>query len=204
MTGHRAYSAKPLLVIISGPSGVGKDAVVTAMRRDHPETFYAVTATTRPMRHGEVDGVDYLFLAPERFQDMLDRDEFLEHAEVYGRRYGVPKQFVREALAQGRDVVVKMDVQGAATIRRLAPGAVLVFLAAPSMEELERRLYQRKTESPEQMALRIQTAREEMHQAGWFDHVVVNETDAVDETVRRILEIMEQERRRVPARCVRL
>ena len=138
MSSEAPSAEHPLLVVISGPSGVGKDAVVAEMRRLFPDLFFAVTATTRPKRLGEVDGYDYVFLTPERFQELLEQDEFLEHAEVYGKRYGVPKQFVRDALGEGRDVIVKMDVQGAATIRRLAPDAVLIFLAAPSMAELER------------------------------------------------------------------
>ena len=136
----------PLLVVISGPSGVGKDAVIAAMRGSQPGLMFAVTATTRPMRPGEVDGRDYVFLSTKRFEAMLADDGFLEHAEVYGYRYGVPRQGVRAALAGGRDVIVKIDVQGAATIREIAPDALLIFLAAPSAEELERRLRARKTD----------------------------------------------------------
>jgi guanylate kinase len=197
-------SRAPLLVVISGPSGVGKDAVLAQMRESHPEIFFAVTATTRPMRDGEIDGHDYIFLSSERFQELLDGDEFLEHAEVYGRRYGIPKGDVREALSKGKDVVVKIDVQGAATVRRLAPDALLVFLAAPSMGELARRLASRKTETPEQMALRIETARYEMEQSGWFDSVIVNETNALDDTVARIIEVLEKERHHQPPRFVRI
>jgi guanylate kinase len=194
----------PLLVVISGPSGVGKDAVLARMRELHPELFFAVTATTRPKRPGEIDGQDYIFVTPDRFEQLLERGEFLEHAEVYGRHYGVPKGPLREAMAQGRDAIVKVDVQGAATIRSLAPDALLVFLEAPTMEELERRLTLRKTESPEQMAIRIQTARDEMQQAAWFDRVIVNETYAVDATVSQIVSTIEEQRRRLPRRRVSL
>jgi guanylate kinase len=197
-------SRSPLLVVISGPSGVGKDAVLAQMRDSHPEIFFAVTATTRPMRDGEIDGHDYIFLSSERFQELLDSEEFLEHAEVYERRYGIPKGGVREALAEGKDVVVKIDVQGAATVRSLAPDALLVFLAAPSMGELERRLASRETETPEQMALRIETARHEMEQSGWFDCVIINETNALDNTVARIIEVIEKERHHQPPRIVRI
>jgi guanylate kinase len=193
-----------LLVVVSGPSGVGKDAVLAALRRLHPQIHYPVTATTRPQRAGEVDGRDYLFISPERFEQLVAEGGFLEHAEVYGRRYGVPKARVRDELAAGRDVVVKVDVQGARTIRALAPDAVLVFLAAPSMDELERRLRERKTESAEQLAIRIETAREEMAQASWFDRVIVNGTDDVEGTVKELIAAMDEERSRVPSREVRL
>ena len=192
----------PLLVVISGPSGVGKDAVIAQMRDSEPGLTFAVTATTRPMRAGEVDGRDYVFLGPERFVAMLEADGFLEHAEVYGNRYGVPREGVRAALDAGSDVIVKIDVQGAATIRRIAPDALLIFLAAPSAQELERRLRERKTDSPEQLAVRIETAQHETQQADWFDVTIVNETGAVGETVARIVETIEEQSHRVPARRV--
>ena len=194
----------PLLVVISGPSGVGKDAVLYRMRQLHPELFFAVTATTRAMRTGERDGTDYLFLTPRRFAHLLDSDEFLEHAEVYGNQYGVPKTQIREALAEGKDAVVKVDVQGAATIRAIARDALLIFIAPPSMQELERRLRERKTESSEQLAIRIQTAQKELQQADRFDALVVNETGALDETVDRILGTVREQRHRVPPRTVQL
>ena len=192
----------PLLVVISGPSGVGKDAVIAEMRTSQPGLAFAVTATTRPMRPGEVDGRDYVFLTSKQFGAMLDADGFLEHAEVYGNRYGVPREGVRAALEAGRDVIVKIDVQGAATVRRIAPDALLIFLAAPSAGELERRLRPRKTDSPRQIEVRIETAQHETQQAAWFDVTIVNETGAVSQTVARIIEAMEEERHRVPARRV--
>jgi guanylate kinase len=164
------------------------------LRETHPEIFFAVTATTRPKRPGEIDDLDYIFLTPGRFDQLLSQGEFLEHAEVYGSHYGVPKGPLRAAMAGGKDAVVKVDVQGAATIRSLAPGAFLIFLAAPSLEELERRLTTRKTETPEQLELRIATAREEMGQVDRFDRVVVNETDALQATVEEIVEIMRVQR----------
>ena len=192
----------PLLVVISGPSGVGKDAVISQMRKAHGDLFFAVTATTRPKRPNEVDGHDYIFLTPERFQELLDEDGFLEHAEVYGNQYGVPRGPVRAALEAGSDVIVKVDVQGAATIRRVAPDALLIFLEAPSAEELERRLRARMTDSEQQLALRIETARDETRQASWFDVAIVNETGQVGRTVQRIIEAIEEQRRRVPPRRV--
>ena len=192
----------PLLVVISGPSGVGKDAVLDQMREAHGDLFFAVTATTRPKRPNEVDGRDYIFLTRERFQELLDEDGFLEHAEVYGNRYGVPREPVRAALEAGSDVIVKVDVQGAATIRRIAPDALLIFLEAPSAQELERRLRARMTDSEQQLSLRIETARDEMRQASWFDTAIVNETGQVAQTVERIVEAIEEQRRRVPPRRV--
>ena len=188
--------------MLSGPSGVGKDSVLAAMRLTDPRPYYVVTATTRPQRPGEVDGHDYLFISPGRFQKMVDQGEFLEHAEVYGRRYGVPRPPVREALARGQDVIVKTDVQGAATIKGAAPEAVLGFLAPPTLEERERRLRSRQTDSPEQVKLRIQTARRELEQLANFDYVVVNHRDGIPETVARLQAVVAAERCRVPPRRV--
>ena len=186
-----------LLVILSGPSGVGKDAVLNAMRGTFgAAAHYAVTATTRPIRPGERDGIDYYFVSPERFQQLRAHGELLEHAQVYGRWYGVPKAPLRDALAAGKDVLLKVDVQGARFISQLLPSALLIFLRPPSMEELERRLRARKTELPEELARRIETARGELAQADCFDYAVENETDAVDAAVRRIAAIIAHEHQR--------
>ena len=158
---------------------------------------YVVTATTRSPRSGEVDGRDHVFLNKAQFQEMLAKDELLEHAEVYGRWYGVPKAQVQQALARGQDVVARVDVQGAASIRRQMPEAVLIFLEAPSLDELERRLRQRSTEGGQELALRLESARREMEQSAWFDHVVVNTTDDLERPVTRIMEILEIKRSRV-------
>ncbi len=195
---------EPLLLVLSGPSGVGKDAVLEQLRKSRPDIHYTVNATTRPPRPGEVDGQHHIFVSQARFQEMVAQDELLEHARVYAHWYGVPKGQVRDALANGRDVVARVDIQGAASVRRQAPEAVLVFLQPPSMEELERRLRQRSTESDEQLALRLEEARKEMDQASWFDYAVVNETDAVQSAVARVLEIIETERSHVPSRRVRI
>lgn len=196
MSDETTNTHTPLLVVISGPSGVGKDAVLERLRATHPELFFAVTATTRPKRSGETDGLDYIFVTPNQFQQLKMRGELLEHAEVYGNFYGVPKGPLRKAITEGKDAVVKVDVQGAATIKAMAPDAFLIFIAAPNMGELERRLTTRKTESPEAMALRIQTARDEMKQVEWFDATVVNGTDALDEAVEEIVEVIRQQRAR--------
>ena len=192
----------PLLIVISGPSGVGKDAVVARMKELGRGRHFMVTATTRPRRKGERDGEDYVFETSERFRQMIDRDELLEWAEVYGHLYGVRKAPVARALSQGRDVVVKIDVQGAATIRRLVPDALLIFLAPPDEEELSRRLASRKTESPEALSLRSETAAQEMRESASFDYVVVNRRGQLDAAVQEIEAIVDRERRRAPPRRV--
>ncbi len=199
-----AAEPHPLLVVVSGPSGVGKDAMLARVRELRPEVFWAITATTREMRPGEEHGVHHLFHTREEFLELLERGELLEHAEVYGNLYGVPKAPVREALAEGRDAIVRTDVQGAASIRSLAPDALLIFVAPPSLEELERRLRSRDTESAEETALRVETSRQEMRDAAWFDAVVVNETGGLEEAAHEVMAVIERERQRVPPRLARL
>ncbi|MCZ6788532.1 MAG: guanylate kinase [Chloroflexi bacterium] len=192
--------AHPLLVVISGPSGVGKDAVLERMKRLERPWHYVVTATTRAPRPGERDGEEYIFLDTARFEEMVTQDRFLEHAEVYGHRYGVPRDQVEEALRSGRDVIAKTDVQGARTLRAAVPGATLVFIAAPSMEELEARLRGRKTDRGTDLRRRLKTAREEMERQGEFDHVVVNHQGRLEETVAAIERIIQETKRRAAGR----
>jgi guanylate kinase len=192
----------PLVVVLSGPSGVGKDAVLTQMRDQNCPFFYTVTATTRPQRPGEIDGVHYHFIGMEQFNLMVKEGELLEWAQVYGNYYGVPKAPVLEARARGQDVIIKADVQGAATIKCLAPEAVFIFLAPPSIEELATRLRLRKTESPEAYAMRLQTAREEMKSLPMFDYVVVNSSQKLDLAVQKILDITVAEKCRVYPRRI--
>ena len=186
----------PLLVVISGPSGVGKDAVLERMRSSNVPYHFAVTATARPKRDSEVDGLDYIFVEGDEFQSMIRNDELLEWAEVYGNPYGVPKSPVRDALARGQDVILKIDVQGADNIRRLVPGAVYVFLAPPDMSELEHRLTRRRTESQETLKVRLATATKELEEAAKFDYVVVNRTGRLDQAVEEINSIIRRERAR--------
>ena len=192
----------PLLVVLSGPSGVGKDAVLSRMREGTVPYHFTVTATTRAQRPAERDGADYIFLTSAQFDRMVEQDGFLEWAHVYGSRYGVPKDQVRKALDQGKDVLLKADVQGAATLRRLAPEAVFIFLVAPSLEELERRLRDRKTENTTDVNLRLRTARAEMGHQPTFDYVVVNRDNALDDAVAEIEAIIAEERQRQPPRRV--
>jgi guanylate kinase len=196
--------APPLMVVISGPSGVGKDSVVRRMEElGHPFHF-VVTATSRPRREYEVEGRDYHFLTVEQFEQMIYGGELLEHAVVYGQHKGIPKAHVREALDSGKDVIMRLDVQGAATVRRLVPDAVLIFLVAASEEELARRLQDRHTDDAEQIRKRMDTAREEMKHMEEFDYVVVNADCALDEAVRKIVAIITAEKCRTHPRRARL
>jgi guanylate kinase len=195
---------RPLLVVISGPSGVGKDATIQRMRARGFPCCFVVTATTRPQRPGEVDGVDYHFVSEDVFEHMIARQELLEHALVYGQYKGIPKAGVRSALTSGQDVVIRVDVQGAATVSQLVPQAVTIFLTAESEEALLERLRRRHTEDAEQLNRRIETARAELLCAGEFKYRVVNRECALDDTVERVLSIMDAERCRVDWRPVQL
>ena len=189
------HGAGSLLVVISGPSGAGKDSVLARMKEEPRPYHFAVTATTRPRRAHESNGRDYIFVSRDEFRRMIAHDELLEWADVYGELYGVPRAQVTEAQALGLDVIVKIDVQGAATIRRLAPDAVLVFIAPPTADELARRLRSRMTESHESLEIRLGTAEKEMGDSAWFDYVVVNESGELDDTVGRVIDIITHERR---------
>ncbi|MGB2896080.1 MAG: guanylate kinase [Anaerolineales bacterium] len=195
---------QPLLVVISGPSGVGKDTVLQRMKELQLPFHFVVTATSRPKREGEVEGVDYFFVSPDEFLEMIERDELLEHALVYNEHKGIPRQQVRDAFASGRDVVMRLDVQGAETIRQLYPEALLIFLSTQTEEELIARLKARRTESEEMLQLRIDTAREELYKVDLFDYYVVNADGHLDETVGAIAAIIESEHRRSNPRQVRL
>ena len=187
--------AAPLLVVLSGPSGSGKDAVLARMRERGGPYHYAITATTRPQRANEADGKDYVFVSEGEFRRMVADAEMLEWAEVYGNLYGVPRSQVSDALARGLDVIVKTDVQGAATIKRLAPDALLVFITTPSIDDLAERLRNRMTEPPEALKARLDMAEKELADSEWFDHVVINENGKLDETARKIEEAISRERR---------
>ena len=190
----------PLLVVISGASAVGKDTVIRRMEElGHPFCF-VVTATTRHRREGEIDGRDYLFLTEYEFLRMIKQNEFLEHALVYGQYKGIPKVHVRDALAGGQDVIMRVDVQGAATIRHLVPQAVLIFLITSSEEELIGRLKRRGTESMEDLSLRMKTIREEMKRREEFDYIVVNADGMLDDAVEQIVCIIRAEKCRVQQR----
>ena len=200
----RLLEPPPLLIVLSGPSGVGKDVTLNRMKELGCPFHFVVTITDRPQRPGEVHGVDYHFVSSEEFAAMLERDELLEHAVVYGQNKGIPKSQVREALVSGKDVIMRLDVQGAVTVRRIVPDALLIFLMAPSEGELIRRLKERRTESPEGLKRRIAMAREEMKRLPKFDYVVVNLDGKLDEAVEQIMAIITAEKCRVKQRKIEL
>jgi guanylate kinase len=191
---------KPLLLVLSGPSGAGKDAVLNKLKMVHFPIAHITTMTTRAKRPRERDGVDYNFVSREQFQKLIDNNELLEWANVYGNFYGVPKQAVREALAAGKDTIIKIDVQGAATIKKIVPQAIFIFLAPLTLQELIDRLTMRNTESEENLKLRIDTVKEEMTKVGMFDYIAVNEHGQIDRVVDEIRAIITAEKMRVAPR----
>jgi len=192
--------ANPLLIVLSGPSGVGKDAILNGIKRRRYPLYYAVTTTTRLRRERERDGVDYYFVSRADFEKMIEKNELLEWANVYGNLYGVPKRQIQEALSRGQDALVKVDVQGAATIKKIVPQAVFIFLAPPSMNDLENRLRQRKTESGLDLELRMRAAQEEMKQLPMFDYIVINHKDGMEVAISQIEAIITAEKCRVNQR----
>ncbi|MEE8598176.1 MAG: guanylate kinase [Dehalococcoidales bacterium] len=195
---------RPLFIVLSGPSGIGKDAILARMKESDYPLEYITTVTTRPRRAKERDNVDYHFISTESFQGMISGNELLEWANVYGNWYGVPKGAVKQALDKGRDTIVKVDIQGAATIKKILPQAVFIFLMPASMEELALRLKQRHTESPSDLTLRIKTAEEEIKQLPLLDYIVVNKQDEIDLAVSEIKAIITAEKCRVAPREITL
>ncbi len=194
----------PLLIVISGPSGIGKDTVVDGLKERNLPFHFVITATSRPPRDYEEDGRDYFFYTEEKFEEMIGAGEFLEHAWVYSAYKGVPKSQVREALATGEDVVMRLDVQGAQTVHELCPDAVLIFLTANNKEEWLQRLKDRRSETDEELQLRIKTAEEEYKTLDIFDYIVINQTHALDKTLDVIESIISAEHHRVNPRKVTL
>ena len=193
-------NSKPLLLVLSGPSGAGKDAVLSMMKELKIPLDFIVTATTRPLRSEEKDGIDYHFISENSFKKMIEAEELLEWANVYGNWYGIPKKPVKQALDKGRDVILKVDIQGADTIKKILPQAVSIFLAPPSMQELTIRLRRRNTESEKDLALRLQTANEEMKKMHSFDYIVINQQHKIDCVVADIRAIIAAEKLRLISR----
>lgn len=190
-------SSPSLLVVISGPSGVGKDAVLSEMKRRGLPFSYVVTVTTRPRRPGEQDGVDYYFVSESEFQRMARQGELIEWAKVYGNYYGVPRRQIEEALRGGNDTILKVDVQGAASIKEIFPDAVFIFLLPPSLAELANRLLQRQSLPGDELDLRLAKAKEELRKIPLFDYAVVSRKDELDVAVSEILSIITAEKCRI-------
>jgi len=203
-SGFELPHPQPLLIVISGPSGAGKDTVVQRMKERGLPFHFVVTATTRPKRPAEVNGQDYWFVSAEEFARMIEQNELIEYAVVYGDYKGIPKAQVREALASGKDVVMRVDVQGAETVRKLAPDALLIFVTTESEEELVNRLKERRTETSDSLAIRIATARKELQRVEAFDYIIVNHDFLLDHTVDVVRAIIDSEHHRVRQRKVNL
>lgn len=194
----------PLLVVVSGPSGVGKSTIIADLARRRPQVVPIVTATTRERREGEMDKVHYHFLTPDEFQQLRDRDGLLEQAIVHDHWYGTPIDQVRGILAAGRDAILTIDPQGARSVRALIPDALLIFVAPPSIEDLDQRLATRGSEDGPARALRRRNAESEMAAVGDYDYVIVNQTGHPDAAVEQIWEIIQAEARRDPPRRVQV
>lgn len=192
----------PLVIVISGPSGVGKDATITKIRNSGDKFHYVVTATTRPKRKGEEEGVDYYFMTHEDFARRVENGEFLEHAEVYGNHYGVLRVEVRKALIKGEDVILKVDVQGAETLKSKIPDAIFVFLVPTRIEDLVTRLKRRNADSHEALEVRLEKAEKEMNRVSMFDYRVVNSENNLARTADILRAIVTAERCRVNQRNI--
>ena len=195
---------QPLLILLSGLSGAGKDTVLEGLRKSKLSFYFSVSATTRPPRAGEKEGVDYHFVTKKQFQQMVDNHEMIEWASVYGNLYGRAKEPIRQALQKGQDVIVRLDVQGAAAYKKLLPGAIAIFMATPTIDDLEKRLRKRSTETPEELELRIKTAEDELSHLDIFDYIIVNRENELDRTIADFKAIIAAEKCRVSQRKVKL
>ena len=195
---------EPLLIVLSGPSGVGKDVTLQALKKRNIPLHFVVTATTREARPEETHGVDYFFYSKEEFQAMIDANELLEFAIVYEDYKGIPKEQVRKAMQSGLDVILRVDVQGAAKLRELNPDAVLIFLLPSSVEEWHERLNNRQTETEESMKIRLNKVKWELEYLPIFDYMVVNRHNCLDEAVDTIIDIIHAEHHRTIPRKITL
>lgn len=208
MTEHKnpfdIYQPQPLMIVISGISAAGKDSVVRALEARGLPLHFVVTTTSRPPRPDEEHGRDYFFISRAEFKEMIEQDELIEYAEVYGDYKGVPKAQVRQAMQSGKDVLMRIDVQGAETMRSKFPEAVLIFLTTTDEEEFIRRLSARGTETTAERQVRIATAYQELQTSPIFDYVVINANDCLDNAVEDIIAIIRAEHHRVEHRKVSL
>ncbi|HCU80348.1 MAG TPA: guanylate kinase [Chloroflexi bacterium] len=193
---NKTQANNQLIIVVSGPSGVGKDSVVRRMLQRDRNLMFAITTNTRNMREGETQGKDYYFVSKSEFERMITAGEFLEHALVYGDHKGVTKTSINRAIDSGRDVLLRVDVQGAATIKTIYEKAILFFLVSESKEQLLGRLEGRRSETSESMKERTATSVEEYTQKDIFHHIVVNKKNDLDGTVDIILETINLERKR--------
>ena len=200
---RRLTFPNPMLVVVSGPSGVGKSTIVAELARRHPQVVPIVTATTRKRRSDETGGVHYHFLRPKEFAALRSAGGLLESAKVHGHWYGTPIDQVRGILAAGRDAILTIDPQGARAVRAVVPDALLIFLLPPSLEALDERLVRRGSEDPDSLRLRRRDAETELAAADGYDRLIVNETGRADETADRIWEVIQAEARREPPRQAR-
>ncbi len=191
------YHPQPLLIVISGTSGVGKDAVLCGLKQRKLPLHFVVTATSRPPRANEVAGVDYFFFPREEFERRIANGEFVEATMVYSDWKGIPRWQIEDALKSGKDVVLRVDVQGAMKLRKMYPEAVLIFLIPESVDEWYNRLRHRNTDTSEELELRLATAYKEVEQIGEFDYVVLNARDLLEQAVDDIVQIINSEHHRV-------
>lgn len=199
------HGANPgLLFVLSAPSGTGKDTVIRRLREQGVPIHVSVSVTTRAPRPNEIDGVHYHFISREEYEDLLAQDELLEHAEVHGNWYGVPRKPARAWLATGEDVLLKIDVQGASTVRKKVPNAIFIFLAPESIDDLNRRLIARHSETPAERARRLADASKELKQQVWYDYLVVNRHGRLDEAVEQVKAIITAEHCRVQKRYAQI
>jgi guanylate kinase len=185
------YLREGLLIVVSGPSGVGKGTVCSALRKKMPELTYSISATTRPPRETEVDGVNYFFKTVSEFKEMIKNDELIEWAQYVGNYYGTPRRFVEETLAAGKDILLEIEVQGAMQVREKFPQGIFIFLVPPSFEDLKRRILNRGTETETSLAHRLNAANDELKQIERYDYVVIN--DEVEQACERIRAIITAE-----------
>ena len=180
----------PNLFVISGPSGVGKDTILNLLKKKYTTNHYVVTVTTREKRDAEVNGKDYFFVTNQKFQEMIDSDAFLEWANVYNNKYGVPKEQVNQALSENKNVIIKADIQGAKTIKEIMDGTKTIFINPPDISKLAEHLSSRMSESKESFTLRMETALQEIQSRNEFDYVVNNLEGKLDQTLEKINDII--------------
>lgn len=188
-------SRKGNLIVVSGPSGAGKGTICQALFRQHSDLQYSISATTRAPRNGERDGINYLFIAKDKFEEMIANDDLLEWAEVYGNYYGTPRSYVTRMMAEGKDVVLEIDTQGALQVKEKFPEGIFIYIVPPSLEELSKRIYGRGTDEPEVIKKRLSCAKEELACAAEYNYLVVN--DQLEQAVAKVHSVIIAERCRV-------